>query len=151
MINNNWTSRIIEKGSDPYGMGRWSYVILRGQDGKRILLVTVYRVCIQATSSTGPTTSTSQQFRFLSQEFRAAEVIEDLQPRKQFIVDLQAWLEYQNKAGCFVILALDASEGLGSETGTYHPLDYTLDKPIPTKGHDGTIKTLVRTCGLSDP
>jgi hypothetical protein len=90
VINNNWTSRIIEKGSDPYVMGRWSYVILRGQDGKRILLVTAYRVCIQVTSSAGPTTSTSQQFRFLSQEFRAPEVIEDPHPRKQFIVDLQA-------------------------------------------------------------
>jgi hypothetical protein len=151
VINNNWTSRIIEKGSDPYGMGRWSYVILRGQDGQRILLVTAYRVCIQATSSAGPTTSTSQQFRFLSREFRAAEVIEDPQPRKQFIIDLQDWLEYQNTAGCFIILALDSNEGLGSETGKYHPLDYTLDKPIPIKGHDGTIKTLVRTCGLCNP
>jgi hypothetical protein len=48
-------------------------------------------------------------------------------------------------------LALDANEGLEPETGTYHPLDYTLDKPIPTKVHDGTINTLGRTCGLCEP
>jgi hypothetical protein len=26
-----------------------------------------------------------------------------------------------------------------------------MDKPIPTKGHEGTLATLVRTCGLIDP
>lgn len=151
LINDKWTSRIIEKGSDPYGMGRWSYVILRGQDGKQILLVTAYCVCVQATSSAGPTTSTSQQFRFLSKEFREANIYEDPQPIKQFIIDLQAWLEFKNKAGCFIILTIDANEGIGKETGTFFPLDYNLEKPISTKGHDGTIRTLVRTCGLCDP
>jgi hypothetical protein len=151
LVNSNWTSRVIEKGSDPYGMGRWSYVLMRGKDGKRILIVTAYRVCVQTVSSSGPTTSTSQQHRYLSKEFREANSMDNPQPRKQFIVDLQAWLEHKNKAGCFIILALDANEGLGEDTGTYHPLEYTLEKPIATRGHDGTLQTLVRTCGLCDP
>ena len=151
LICDKWTSRIIEKGSDPYGMGRWSYLIMRGQDNKQILLVTAYRVCVQTISSAGPTTSTSQQFRFLSKEFRDANIYEDPQPRKQFIIDLQAWLEHKNKSGCYIILAIDANEGMGKDTGMFCPLEYTLDHPISTKGHDGSISTLVRTCGLCDP
>jgi hypothetical protein len=42
IINDNWTSRITSKGTDPFGMGRWSYMHLRGQGGKTILLVTAY-------------------------------------------------------------------------------------------------------------
>lgn len=151
LLTNNWTSRVIERGSDPYGMGRWSYTILRGKEGKRILLVTAYRVCTQSISSIGPTTSTSQQYRHLSKEFREANINEDPQPRKQFIIDLQAWIEYYNRAGCFIILSIDANESIKSDTGAYCPLDFTLDKPISTKGHDGTIATLIRTCGLCDP
>jgi hypothetical protein len=30
-ICNNWTSRVLEKGSDPYGLGRWSYFVLQGK------------------------------------------------------------------------------------------------------------------------
>jgi hypothetical protein len=29
IVTNNWTSRIIEKGVDPFGLGRWSYFVLR--------------------------------------------------------------------------------------------------------------------------
>ncbi len=54
IVTNNWTSRIIERGSDPYGLGRWTYITLRGKNGLKILLVRAYRVCTQALSSIGP-------------------------------------------------------------------------------------------------
>jgi hypothetical protein len=40
-----WTARVVEKGVGPYGLGRWSYLTLRGKGNKRLFLVTVYRVC----------------------------------------------------------------------------------------------------------
>jgi hypothetical protein len=48
----NWISRIIQKGKDPYGFGRWSYVTLRGRSDKKITIITAYN----ATPSTGDTT-----------------------------------------------------------------------------------------------
>jgi hypothetical protein len=47
VITNNWTSRVLERGTDPFSLGRWSYFILRWAQGRRILLVTAYRVCKQ--------------------------------------------------------------------------------------------------------
>jgi hypothetical protein len=51
MVTNKWTSRVIEKGHDPFGLGRWSYIVIRGAQGRRILLVTAYRVCRQSLSN----------------------------------------------------------------------------------------------------
>jgi hypothetical protein len=35
MVCNHWTSRVVEAGVDPFGLGRWSYVVMRGQGGKK--------------------------------------------------------------------------------------------------------------------
>ena len=44
IVDNNWSSRLADKGQDPKGMGRWSFVRLLGKDGKTYLLITAYRV-----------------------------------------------------------------------------------------------------------
>jgi hypothetical protein len=44
IVCNNWTSRIFSKGSDPHGLGRWSYVILRGKGTTKVALITAYNV-----------------------------------------------------------------------------------------------------------
>jgi hypothetical protein len=31
-ITGKWTSTVVSKGDDPYNLGRWSYVTLRGKD-----------------------------------------------------------------------------------------------------------------------
>ena len=84
MLCNNWTSRVLGRGSDPYGLGHWTYFTLRGKANTKIVLVTAYRVCTQSISTAGPTTSTAQQSRVLSKKIREA----DPNPRHQFIVDL---------------------------------------------------------------
>jgi len=148
---NHWTSRVIEDGVDPYGLGRWSYLVLRGKGGIKLLLVTAYRVCKQTIQSAGYKTSTAQQFRHLSARFREANHTHDPIPRHQFIVDLQAWLEHRIASGYQITLGMDANEPYIPEEGNFIPLDYQLITPIPTKGHDGTLATLVRTSGLVDP
>ena len=150
-ITGNWTSRVIERGVDPFHLGRWSYIVLRGKNGIKILLVTAYRVCTQTVASIGPNTSTAQQFRGLSERFRHADLTHDPKPRHQFIVDLQAWLETKIASDYSIVLSIDANESLQPTVGTYTPLNFTLEKPIPIKGHDGTLATLLHTCGLRDP
>lgn len=41
-ICDNWVSRVFAKGEDPYGLGRWSYVTLRGKASGKITIVTAY-------------------------------------------------------------------------------------------------------------
>lgn len=149
-ITGNWTSRIIEKGSDPFGMGWWLFVVLRGKDNITILIITGYRVCSQTKMASGPKTSTLQQFRSLSQSFWDSKIWTDPIPRLQFIRDLQAWIEVRMREGHEIILTIDANEGL-QESGTYRPLDYSLEQLIKSKGHDGSLSTLVRSCGIVDP
>jgi hypothetical protein len=50
-----------------------------------------------------------------------------------------------------IILCLDANEGIDEQVGLFSPLQFSLDKPIIGSGHDGTLATLIRTCGLCDP
>jgi len=151
VITNNWTSRILEKGMDPFGLGRWSYFILRGESGIKVLLITAYRVCVQSPMLSGPKTSTSQQFRKLSEKHRSAEYVDDPVPRRQFVIDLHAWIQHMQRTSHNIILCIDANEAISDEAGQVLSLEYTLDKPILDKKHDGTIATLVRSCGLQDP
>lgn len=151
LLTNNWTSRIIERGVDPFGLGRWTYMTLRGKNGIKILIVTAYRVCPQSISSIGPQTSTAQQHRLLSKSFREANRVEDPKPRLQFIVDLQSWLEHKISLNYSIILSIDANEGLQNKKGKYFPVAFSLNHPLPITGHDGSIATLITTCGLCDP
>ena len=76
---------------------------------------------------------------------------EDPVPRHQFIVDLQGWLEHKVSENYYIILGIDANEPFYPGKGLYTPVDYQLNHPIPIKGHDGTLSTLVKTSGLVDP
>jgi hypothetical protein len=58
-----WTSCVLNSGMDPYGLGRWSYVILRGKSDTNICIITAYRVCNDR--YTGPKTAYQQQKRQL--------------------------------------------------------------------------------------
>jgi hypothetical protein len=41
-VNNNWTSRVIERGNDPFGFSRWSYATVRGKGSVKVLIITAY-------------------------------------------------------------------------------------------------------------
>jgi len=63
----NWVSRVIGKGEDPFGLGRWSYVTMRGTGSMKLTIVTAYNACV----SSGDTTYYHQQLRVLSRLFIA--------------------------------------------------------------------------------
>ncbi len=54
-----WASQVIGWGQDEL-LGRWSYLEMVGQQGKRAILVSAYQVCKQDFDAT-MTTSTAQQ------------------------------------------------------------------------------------------
>jgi len=151
IVADKWTSRVLDKGTDPFGLGRWSYITLRGAAKKKVIVVTAYRVSQKSVKSVGPTTSAAQQFRKLSQQFRDSGIQKEPCPRNQFILDLQAWLEHKLQEQYDIILSLDANESITQETGTISPLTYNPEQPTAGYGHDGSLMTLIRTCGLCDP
>jgi hypothetical protein len=103
---NRWTSRILHKGEDPYGLGRWSYMIMRGRGTMKLAVITGYRVCETTASSAGVKTAFMQQHRALSDHFRTANTLTAPNPRRQFILDLQAWVENLIQTDHQIILAL---------------------------------------------
>jgi hypothetical protein len=120
------------------------------KNNTQILLVSAYRICQQTLATLGPTTATMQQFRSLSKKFRTADQAINPELRLQFTLDLQAWLEKKHTEGYSIILGIDANEDLSAES-QYKPLHYQLDKPIQPQGHNGSLSTLCKTCGLVDP
>jgi len=148
-VMGSWSSRVMEKGVDPYEMGRWSYIVLRGKNSAKVYMVTVYRVCDNKDS--GPKTSYRQQFRRLSANFRAQNTPGQPDPHRQCILDLQAWLETITAQGHAIILSLDSNEDISEKEGSFHPLRYIEGKHPISKTHNGSLATLATTCGLIDP
>jgi len=147
-VMGTWTSRVIEKGIDPYGMGRWSYIVLRGKKEQKIYIVTVYRVCDKKES--GSKTAYRQQYRKLSQAFREQKISNAPDPHCQCILDLQAWLEVISHQNHAIILSLDSNEDISDKEGKYHPLSFNTGCHPVSNHHDGSLATLITTCGLID-
>lgn len=38
----NWVSWVLDKGSDPYVLGRWSFITLHGKGNKQVTIITAY-------------------------------------------------------------------------------------------------------------
>jgi hypothetical protein len=107
---------------DPFGLGRWSYVFLRGKQDINICIVTAYRVC--ADKYTGPKTAYQQQRRQLSAMFRQVNKVIDPNPNRQLIFDLQGWISYIQMDGTQVILSLDNNDELNPASGQVVKLSF---------------------------
>jgi hypothetical protein len=147
IIVDRWTSRVLSSGMDPFGLGRWSYVTLRGKSDTSICIITAYRVCNDR--YTGPKTAYQQQKRQLSFIFTDQNKQVHIDPYKQFILDLQSWISSLQAQGTQIILCLDNNEELLPNKGQLIPLQQS-SKPVVHPKHDGTLETLVRSTGLTD-
>jgi len=103
MAIGEWTSRIIQKGSD-VNLGCWSYLELVGKHNKRIIVVSGYRVCNQKFDAASNTVS-AQQIRLLQ-----ASGVPNPQPRTIFLNDLIQQICHWRQAQKEVILCMDANE-----------------------------------------
>jgi hypothetical protein len=144
----NWVSRVISKGGDPFGLGRWSYITLRGKENTKVTVVTAYN----ATPSPGECTYYHQQMRVLSRLHREQNNLVPPEPRQQFILDLQSWLESLVQEGHQLVVAMDANTVYDpDQEGNRHHLEYQPDKLTVDATHDGKLATLVATCNLCFP
>ncbi len=125
IISNKWTSRIADRGEDPLSLGWWSYFTLLGKQGKLITIIMAYCVCNSSFGSVGKKTAYKQQFQILSQWWREMNRTNPPDPHRQFVLDLQAWIEFKKSQGHEIILALDNNKDILSHTGSIHPLIYT--------------------------
>lgn len=147
-VCDNWVSRVLTKGEDPFGLGRWSYVTLRGKGSTKVTVITAYN----ATPSPGDSTYYHQQLRLLTRMHRQQQILEAPDPRRQFVLDLQAWVEFLQIEGHQIILAMDANEVYDPDsTTTAYPLPYDSSKVTMAPSHSGKLATLVTTCGLCLP
>jgi hypothetical protein len=147
-ICENWVSRVICKREDPFGLGRWSYVTLRGVGSAKITVVTAYNACVSA----GYTTFYHQQLRVLSRLHREQRIEAPPNPRHQFILDLQSWLEHLQAEGHQYILAMDANDTYDLDGACpKHPLPYRQPSLTVDSQHNGKLATLVSSCDLCLP
>jgi hypothetical protein len=148
IVCDNWTSRVLGKGEDHHGLGRWSYVILRGSGTTKVAIITAYNV----SQEQGEQTAYKQQRRILSHKIRQDNLPIAPHPRRQLILDLQSWIEHLIQTDHEIILSMDANEPYNPDIpGAAHPLPFSITKLTMDKGHDGQLSTLVATCGLCDP
>eukprot|EP00978_Attheya_sp_CCMP212_P046629 scaffold402491_cov27-Attheya_sp.AAC.1 len=86
-----FVGRVSQTDTDTYGLGRWSYTFLSGMEGKKMYIVTAYRVS-QESNSKGDSTAHKQQVRLLRKR-----QIDNPKPKKQWGDDLspiiKAWIK----------------------------------------------------------
>ena len=97
--------RTADKGTDPWGLGRWAFQRYRGRHGRSLLVISAYRVG-KRTGTPGSSTAWYQQKVLLTSAGRA------LDPDTAFIVDILDWLKTQQETNdkMDIALFLDANE-----------------------------------------
>ena len=146
LCEDHWTCRILERGEDPWGLGRWSYILLSGKKTRKVLQVNGYRVCKATVASSGETTAYKQQYNILREKMSGI-----IDPRKQGVLDMQVWLAYYIAKGVEVIFYLDGNEELKNVRGKWCELPpYESGQHVTSTEHDGSLATLVTTLGLLD-
>ena len=95
---------IIDRGADPWKMGRWSYILIQGKkEGQSFLVVTGYRPG-KRNDLAGVKTAWAQQQTILYTDGRREK------PHEAFLIDLTQWLlEYRNNQ-MEIMVWLDANE-----------------------------------------
>ena len=131
--------RVIKAGEDESGLGRWSYLTLEGQDGRRLTFITGYRICKGAMK--GTTTSCVQQRRVLNnQEMRrgvATSTPDTAFLRQKFVEDLTQFILAPKEEGHAIILGVDANETM-EEASKDHSV------------RQGSITQLLEATGLQE-
>ena len=95
--------KMIDKGTDPWQYGRWSYAKYGGKADTSILVVVGYRVGHRTTIA-GASTAWYQQKVLLTKDGRSVD------PEEAFIQDMEEWIQKHQKDHAEIILVLDANE-----------------------------------------
>jgi hypothetical protein len=102
-----WTTRITGRGTDPHGLGRWSYIKMQSKK-KKLIIATIYR----PNETKGTKTVWTQQYLLL----RTKGIMKP-NPVKALYRDLDRQLEEWREDNCEIILMMDANEVPGTKPG----------------------------------
>ena len=102
----NIRGRIMERGSDK--LGRWTYVRIRGKQGKSLWVLTVYQVC--KSSPTAGLTASAQQLSLVRQHGDKAT------PRDAFKRDLTKFVTDTIGADDEIVIMGDFNEEIGADS-----------------------------------
>ncbi len=97
------SGRIIHRGTDPWGYGRWAYKNYAGKDGISLLIIGGYRVG-HISNIPGASTAWYQQKVLLTKDKR------EIEPEVAFLTDMEEWLRMKSDNKTEILLFLDANE-----------------------------------------
>jgi len=144
--------RIKKKGTDPTGLGRWSWIEFMGKDQYKTRIYTAYRPGNKPSSQSKLTTVYDQHKRYM----RDRNI--KLSPKELFDEHLTTELEQIIESGVNLVLAIDANDNIisGSFTrkmqsiGLQNVFDNPEFPPVPPTHYNGSspISTLYSTKSL---
>lgn len=111
-VTGKWTGRIDKFQSDDV-LGRWTSARLTGKHGRKVIIMTIYQVCKNSIQRAGPKQAFTQQWALLRSQDN-----ENPDPRLQFAIDLDSFLEPYAAAGDEILIMGDFNEWLGSSDDT---------------------------------
>jgi hypothetical protein len=101
-------------------------------------------------ASTGLKTAYIQQNPGISAKLRSSNNHSTPNAPRQLILDLQACLKHLIAEEHMKILSMDSNEDLNSSICQFTPLTYDPDTVTHCAHYDGSLSTLIETCGLLD-
>ena len=135
--NGCWSGRINKQGSDD--MGRWSYLSLQAKHGKQVVVITVYIPNKPTTAGGGTTIYTQMEADILKARGKLVE------PRKELLKDLHAFIEKEKNKGNTIILMGDMNDNLGLEEGQVSQFLHSLEMELTYKIRHGNDAILPPT------
>jgi hypothetical protein len=141
-LTQQYCGRHESSGSDPHGLGRWSFIRLNGKHGKPLVVVTSYRGCKASIGKAGSPTAFHQEWHLLRLNGNP-----NPDPRKSAIIDLIVEIERWKSEGAHVILGGDFNKNLGDTIdGLAHlsAVCKSTDVHAHSHGIDGEPSTYVR-------
>jgi hypothetical protein len=90
--------------TDSTGLGRWSGVTLEGTSSRKLSIITAYRVCKGSPQSAPLGSSFLREYEYFREQTG-----KPVNPRRQFLCDLQKLVVSLQESGHCVILMLDAN------------------------------------------
>ena len=100
----NVSSTVLQKGQDPSGMGRWTFIKILGKNNPRTTIFTMYRPCKGQIETVGDTTTIKQQWLVMQQTKRKDH------PRKGGVTDIIIAINKKRNEGHHIVLAMDRNE-----------------------------------------
>ena len=132
---------ITTSGSDPTGLGRWSYITISGRDNIKLTIISAYRVYQKTIKHAGPSTNIRQQWQRLEEQN-----LEDTNIRDLMITYLAEFISILTNKKHEIIVGIDANEANDQpKNGVDKLLQLTSLIDIISQQH-GIRKELIPCC-----